>query len=54
MKQYDFSNVSWDLWELVLELVHPYIKTPKIEKNQQIEKKQPCPCGSGKKYKAFR
>ncbi|HEC67815.1 MAG TPA: hypothetical protein ENI35_03255 [Candidatus Desulfofervidus auxilii] len=48
MKQYDFSNVSWDLWELVLELVHPYIKTPKIEKNQ------PCPCGSGKKYKAFR
>ena len=48
MKQYDFSNVSWDLWELVLELVHSYIKAPKIGKNQ------PCPCGSGKKYKAFR
>ena len=45
MKQYDFSNVSWDLWELVLKLVHSYIKAPKIGKNQ------PCPCGSGKKYK---
>ncbi|RKY43979.1 MAG: hypothetical protein DRP81_06205 [Candidatus Omnitrophota bacterium] len=45
MNQYNFSNVSWDLWELVLKLVHPYIKAPKIGRNQ------PCPCGSGRKYK---
>ena len=45
MNQHDFSNISWDLWKYVLESVYPYIKTPKIGRNQ------PCPCGSGKKYK---
>ena len=45
MNQYNFSNISPGLWEHVLELISSYIKAPKIGRNQ------PCPCGSGRKYK---
>jgi len=45
MLGHNFSNISANLWGHVLKIIHPYIKGPKIGRNQ------PCPCGSGKKYK---
>lgn len=45
MSQLNFSNITIGLWKLVLGVILPYIKAPKIGRNE------PCPCGSGKKYK---
>jgi len=45
MNQYKFSNITSGLWEGVLEIISPYLRGPKVGRNQ------PCPCGSGRKYK---
>ncbi|MCD4779688.1 MAG: SEC-C domain-containing protein [Candidatus Omnitrophica bacterium] len=45
MLRYQFSNISAKFWDSVLEEIGPYVKGPKVGRNQS------CPCGSGRKYK---
>ncbi|TET18911.1 MAG: tetratricopeptide repeat protein [Candidatus Cloacimonadota bacterium] len=45
MNRCDLSNITSGLWEVVLEIISPYVRGTEIGRNQ------PCPCGSGRKYK---